>query len=65
MFISSAGKLTEYNSSKIGHITCDNASNNGTMMKEWAFRYRQKTGCVFDIKQCHIRYAVSFETYGL
>jgi len=65
MFISSAGKLTEYNSSKIGHITCDNASNNGTMMKEWAFRYRQKTGRVFDIKQRHIRYAVSFETYGL
>ena len=53
-------KATEYNPSKIGHITCDNASNNSTMMREWAFRYRQKTRYAFDIKQCHMRYEISF-----
>ncbi|PSR75311.1 hypothetical protein PHLCEN_2v9174 [Hermanssonia centrifuga] len=33
---------------KIGHVTCDNAKNNGTMLKEFAFRLEQKTGKPFD-----------------
>jgi hypothetical protein len=30
--------------SKIGHITCDNASNNSTMMEELAARLKAATG---------------------
>jgi hypothetical protein len=47
-------------SSKIGHITCDNASNNNTMMKEFARCYKVKTGQDFDVKKRHIRYALFF-----
>ena len=28
---------------KIGHITCDNAANNGTMIAEFACCYKSKT----------------------
>ena len=41
---------------QIGHITCDNASNNNTMMQEFARCYRMNTGKVFDVKKRHIRY---------
>ena len=37
---------TEY--FQIGHITCDNASNNNTMMKEFAGQFQKKTGQQFD-----------------
>jgi hypothetical protein len=44
-------------SSKIGHITCNNASNNNTMMKEFARCYKGQTGQNYDVKKRHIRYA--------
>jgi hypothetical protein len=40
---------------QIGHITCDNASNNNTMMTEFAKRYEEEVGKVFDVKRGHIR----------
>ncbi|PPQ87326.1 hypothetical protein CVT26_004408, partial [Gymnopilus dilepis] len=40
---------------KIGHITCDNASNNDTMLDEFANCYRFKTGKIFDVAKRHIR----------
>ena len=45
---------------KIGHITCDNAANNGMMIAEFARCYKSKTGQDFNVKKCHIRYV-----YGL
>jgi len=41
---------------QIGHITCDNASNNETMLQEFAWCYHFKTGVKFDIKHWHIRW---------
>jgi hypothetical protein len=41
---------------QIGHITCDNAANNNTMMAEFALRYQSKTGREFNVKRRHIRY---------
>ncbi|PPQ81719.1 hypothetical protein CVT26_007781 [Gymnopilus dilepis] len=41
---------------KIGHITCDNASNNDTMFDEFTHCYCFKTGKIFDIAKRHIRY---------
>ena len=41
---------------QIGHITCDNASNNDTMLDEFANCYRFKTGKIFDVAKRHIRY---------
>ena len=43
---------------KIGHITCDNASNNNTMMEEFAKRYHQKSGKCLNIKRGHIRWVL-------
>ena len=40
---------------QIGHITCDNASNNGTMLHEFARCYKGKTRESFDDKKQHIR----------
>ena len=36
-------------------MTCDNASNNTTMLAEFALRYRLKTGKKFDVEKRHIR----------
>lgn len=44
---------------QIGHITCDNACNNNTMLKEFAGRFQKKTGRRFDTRKRHIR-SVSF-----
>ena len=44
---------------QVGHITCDNARNNDTMLKEFTCCYQAKTGSKFDIKPWQIRY-VSF-----
>jgi len=41
---------------QIGHITCDNASNNRTMLQEFARCYHFKTSVKFDIKRRHIRW---------
>lgn len=35
---------------QIGHITCNNASNNNTTITEFALQYKHKTGSVFDVK---------------
>jgi hypothetical protein len=40
---------------QIGHITCDNASNNNTMMTEFAKRYEEEVGKGFNVKHGHIR----------
>jgi hypothetical protein len=34
----------------VGHITCDNAANNGTMLDKFASCYERKTGKVFDVE---------------
>jgi hypothetical protein len=44
-----------YYALQIGHITCDNASNNGTMIQEFSRCYKKKTGEHFDVKKRHIR----------
>ena len=44
---------------QVGHITCDNARNNDTMLEEFAHCYQAKTVSKFDIKRRQIRY-VSF-----
>lgn len=40
---------------KIGHVTCDNASNNETMMKEFAARLENATGTPYDWKEHKIK----------
>jgi len=40
---------------KVGHITCDNAKNNDTMLQEFARCYEIKMGSAFDVKRRHIR----------
>jgi hypothetical protein len=47
--------LSEFYDMQIGHITCDNASNNGTMLDEFGRCYRLKTGGTFDTQKRHIR----------
>ena len=48
-------KLT-YIQCQIGHITCDNTSNNDTMLAEFARRYaRRNNGKVYDVDKKHIR----------
>ena len=39
-------------------VTCDNASNNGTMLQEFAHCYKLKTGASFDVKRRQIRYVL-------
>jgi len=41
---------------QIGHVTCDNASNNITMMKEFAARLKKATGLAYNWKQRKIKY---------
>ena len=39
---------------QIGYMTCDNASNNDTMM-EWFAKYiEKKMGVLFDYEECRI-----------
>jgi hypothetical protein len=40
---------------KVGHVTCDNAKNNDTMMEEFVRCYRVKMGDTFDVKRRQIR----------
>ena len=40
---------------KISHITCDNTTNNNTVMTEFAKRYEEEAGKVFNVKHGHIR----------
>ena len=40
---------------KVGHVTCDNAKNNDTMMKEFVRCYRINIGDDFDVKHRQIR----------
>ena len=40
---------------QIGHVTCDNATNNNTMMNEFAKQYERQVEKVFDVKGGHIR----------
>ena len=40
---------------KVGHVTCDNASNNRTMMKEFAARLKVTTGKKYDWKKRKIK----------
>ena len=47
--------MNEINIQQIGHITCDNASNNNTMIDEFAIHYHREVGEVFDVKRGHIR----------
>ena len=44
---------------QIGHITCNNAANNGTMLQEFARCYNIKTGTSFDVKCRQIRHVMS------
>jgi hypothetical protein len=41
---------------KVGHVTCDNASNNSTMMKEFAARLKITTGNKYDWKKRKIKF---------
>jgi hypothetical protein len=41
---------------KVGHVTCDNASNNPTMMKELAARLRTTTGKKYHWKKRKIKF---------
>ena len=52
--------LTEIinNIQQIGHITCDNASNNKTMVDEFAIQYYRDVGRKFDVKRALIRWVV-------
>jgi hypothetical protein len=52
---------------QIGHITCDNARNNDTMLEEFARCYHIKTQDDFDVQRRHIRYvcALLFSYYLL
>jgi len=40
---------------KIGYVTCDNASNNNTMLQEFATHIRAHSGRIFDPKANRIR----------
>ncbi len=43
---------------QVGHITCDNASNNTTMLEEFARCHDLKTKSSFDFHCRHIRYMI-------
>ena len=47
---------------KVGHVTCDNASNNSTMMKEFATRLKTATGNKYNWRKRKIKYA-SLQAY--
>lgn len=40
---------------KVGHVTCDNAKNNDTMLEEFTHCYQAKMGGTFDVKRQQIR----------
>ena len=42
--------ITDINIQQIGHITSDNASNNSTMLDEFAVQYHHKVGEDFNEK---------------
>ncbi|KAH9962364.1 hypothetical protein BC827DRAFT_215216 [Russula dissimulans] len=48
---------------KIGHVTCDNASNNNTMLPEFAKHIHVYTGWTFNPKTDRIRYV--YEVYSI
>jgi len=41
---------------KVGHVTCDNASNNSTMMKEFTARLKIITGKKYFWKRRKIKF---------
>ena len=45
---------------QVGHVTCDNAKNNTTMLQEFAECYKLKTGETFDVKRRQIRCVCQF-----
>jgi hypothetical protein len=47
---------------KIGHVTCDNASNNTTMMKEFAARLLLATRKEYDWERRKIKYVLSISS---
>ena len=53
----SCDAMTEFIIQQIGHITCDNASNNNTMVDEFVTHYHRKVGEVYNVKRGHIRWA--------
>ena len=42
--------------SQVGHVTCDNASNNRTMLQELASRIKAATGIKYNWQQKKIKY---------
>jgi len=44
---------------KVGHVTCDNVSNNSTMLKEFAARLQAITGNEYNWKMRKIKYVGS------
>ena len=47
--------ITDINNQQIGHITSDNASNNITMVDEFAVQYHRKVGEDINEKRALIR----------
>jgi hypothetical protein len=43
---------------QIAHITCDNASNNKTMVEEFAVQYYREVGENYNVKRGFIRWVV-------
>jgi hypothetical protein len=50
---------------KVGHVTCDNASNNGTMLKELATRLHARTGKTYHWKKRRVKFVTSYITHSL
>ncbi|KAI0273134.1 hypothetical protein BGY98DRAFT_936386 [Russula aff. rugulosa BPL654] len=46
---------------KVGHVTCDNASNNRTIMKEFAVRLKITTGKKYDSKKRKLSKSLHFD----
>lgn len=42
--------------SQVGHVTCDNASNNRTMLRELASRIKAATGIKYNWQEKKIKY---------
>ena len=63
--VSAISCITRYHLTlmQVGHITCDNASNNTTMLQEFARCYYLKTGSTFDVDCRHIRCAVVLQAF--
>lgn len=59
MFVHSNTALSHLTShAKVGHVTCDNASSNKTMMREFAARLTDATGRDYDWTKHKIKYVI-------